>query len=182
MPITGSNGIYDHRDVVEFIMTGAGLVQVGSVLMLKGIKWLPKVVEGLETFMDQHGYPDVESMLGIASRSAVKDYGEQFVKPRIHSTVERDTCKNSTSCTICIQTCFYEALSQANNQVGVHSNSCIGCEMCFNTCPFSSIDLKETTPEEVATGGYYSIPASGFEEDKFAEEFQRGLKLSRPER
>ena len=25
MPITGSNGIYDHRDVVEFIMTGAGI-------------------------------------------------------------------------------------------------------------------------------------------------------------
>jgi dihydroorotate dehydrogenase (fumarate)/dihydropyrimidine dehydrogenase (NAD+) subunit PreA len=182
MPITGSNGIYDHRDVVEFIMTGAGIVQVGSVLMIKGIKWLPKVIEGLATFMDEHDYPDIASMHGIASRRAVKNYDEQFEKPRIHSSVNRDTCKNATSCTICIQTCFYEALSQADNKVGVHSDACIGCEMCFNTCPFGSINLKETTREEFATGGYYSIPAGGFEQNKFEKEFQRGLKLSRPER
>jgi len=182
MPITGSNGIYDHRDVVEFIMTGAGIVQVGSVLMIKGIKWLPKIIEGLETFMDEHDYPDVASMHGIASRRAVRDYGQQFEKPRIHSSVNRDTCKNATSCTICIQTCFYEALSQADKKVGVHSDACIGCEMCLNTCPFNSINLQETTPEELATGGFYSIPAGGFEQDKFEKEFPRGLKLSRPER
>ena len=76
MPITGSNGIYDHRDIVEFIMTGAPLVQVGSVLMLKGIKYLPHMITGLNEFMDTHGYPDVASMTGIASRNAVKDYGE----------------------------------------------------------------------------------------------------------
>ena len=98
--------------------------------MIKGIKWLPKIIEGLDTFMDEHDYPDVESMHGIASRRAVRDYGHQFEKPRIHSSVNRDTCKNATSCTICIQTCFYEALSQADKKVGVHSDACIGCEMC----------------------------------------------------
>jgi Fe-S-cluster-containing hydrogenase component 2 len=182
MPITGSNGVYDHRDIVEFIMTGAGIVQIGSVLMIKGIKWLAKVVEGLEKFMDGHGYADVASMHGIASRRAVKDYSEQFVKARIHSGVNRDTCKNATSCTICIQTCFYDALSQADKQVGLHSDACIGCEMCYNTCPFDSITLKETTPEDFATGDYYSMPQDGFEQHKFAKEFQRGLKLSQPER
>ena len=182
MPITGSNGIYDHRDIVEFIMTGSGLVQIGSVLMLKGIKFLPKVIEGLEKFMDDHGYADIGSMLGIASRRAVKDYGEQFTKPRIHSGVNRDTCKNETSCTLCIQTCFYDALSQADSKVGVHSDNCIGCEMCYNTCPFNSIVLTETTPEQRAGGGYYTVPAESFEQHKFAKEFDRGLKLSRPER
>ncbi len=182
MPITGSNGVFDHRDIVEFIMTGAGLVQIGSVLMVKGIKWLPKVIDGLEKFMDSHGYPDIASMHGIASRRAVKDYSEQFVKPRIHSTVNRETCKNATSCTICIQTCFYNALSQADKQVGVHHDSCIGCELCFNTCPFDSIVLKETTAEELASGEFYQMPAESFEQHKFAKEFQRGLKLSHPER
>ena len=182
MPITGSNGIYDHRDVVEFIMTGAGIVQVGSVLMTKGIKWLTKIVEGLEKFMDGHGYPDLASMHGIASRRAAKDYSEQFVKPRIHSEINRETCKNATSCTICIQTCFYDALSQADNQVGLHPDACIGCEMCYNTCPFDSIRLNETTPEDFATGNYYSMPQGKFEQGKFSKDFQRGLKLAQPER
>ncbi len=182
MPIAGSNGVFDHRDIVEFIMTGAGIVQIGSVLMVKGIKWLAKVVEGLEKFMDGHGYADVASMHGIASRRAVKDYSEQFVKARIHSDVNRETCKNATSCTICIQTCFYDAMSQEGNHVGLHPDACIGCEMCYNTCPFDSISLKETTPEDVATGDYYVMPPDGFDRHKFTKEFQRGLKLSHPER
>jgi dihydroorotate dehydrogenase (fumarate)/dihydropyrimidine dehydrogenase (NAD+) subunit PreA len=182
MPITGSNGIYDHRDVVEFIMTGAGIVQVGSVLMTKGIKWLTKIVEGLEKFMDGHGYPDLASMHGIASRRSAKDYSEQFVKPRIHSEINRETCKNATSCTICIQTCFYNALSQSDKQVGLHPDACIGCELCYNTCPFDSIRLNETTPEDFATGNYYSMPQGKFEQGKFSKDFQRGLKLAQPER
>lgn len=182
MPITGSNGIYDHRDIVEFIMTGAGIVQIGSVLMIKGIKWLAKVVDGLEKFMDEHGYPDVLSMHGIASRRSVKNYSEQFVKPRIHSEVNVKTCKNATSCTICIQTCFYDALSQSDKHLGLHPDACIGCEMCFNTCPFNSIVLQNTTPEQLATGKYYQMPPGGFERRKFAKEFDRGIKLSQPER
>ena len=46
VPISGSNGIFDWRDAVEFIMSGAQVMQVGSVLMLKGIEWLPKITEG----------------------------------------------------------------------------------------------------------------------------------------
>ena len=37
IPIAGSNGVFDHRDIVEFIMTGADVVEVGSVLMIKGM-------------------------------------------------------------------------------------------------------------------------------------------------
>ncbi|NCW19141.1 MAG: hypothetical protein EBW39_08045, partial [Betaproteobacteria bacterium] len=51
----------------------------------KGIKYLPSMITGLDNFMDSHGYPDIASMTGIASRAAVKDYGEQFRKPRMHS-------------------------------------------------------------------------------------------------
>ena len=111
IPISGSNGIFDHRDVVEFIMTGASIVQVGSILMAKGIKWLPKIIDGFEKFMDAHDYASVEEMIGIASRRSVKDYAEQFSKQRKYAEIVHDTCKNPT-CNVCIQVCFYEALSQ----------------------------------------------------------------------
>ncbi len=166
IPITGSNGIFDHRDVVEFIMTGAGIVQIGSVLMLKGIKWLPKVISGLERFMDDHDYADIAAMHGIAARRAVADYGEQFAKGRIHSSVNRETCKNP-SCTVCIQMCFYEALGQDKGLVGVHSDNCIGCEMCNNICPFDSIELQETTAGQAASGGFFQVPADAYERNKF---------------
>lgn len=178
MPITGSNGIYDHRDIVEFIMTGAPLVQVGSVLMLKGIKYLPSMIKGLEEFMDAHGYPDIESMLGIASRAAVKDYGDQFKKPRMHSEIKADTCKNPT-CTICIQTCFYDALAQGPGLVNAISKNCIGCEMCTQTCPFDSTSMHTTTPEQRDEKEYFQITQAVFEPNKFEKPFERGIKLSK---
>ncbi|MCM2251539.1 MAG: tRNA-dihydrouridine synthase [Ramlibacter sp.] len=178
MPITGSNGIYDHRDVVEFIMAGAPLVQVGSVLMLKGIKYLPKIIDGLADFMDTHGYEDIDSMLGIASRRSVKDYGDQFKKARMHSEVNHASCKNPR-CTICIQTCFYDALKQADEQVGSLHHNCIGCEMCVQTCPFDSIAMHVTSPEQRDSGGFFNIAESVFEAGKFEKEFDRGISLAR---
>jgi dihydroorotate dehydrogenase subfamily 1 len=179
IPITGSNGIYDHRDVVEFIMAGAPLVQVGSVLMLKGIKYLPKIIDGLANFMDDHGYEDIDSMLGIASRRSVKDYGEQFRKDRMHVEVKDSTCKNPT-CTICIQTCFYDALRQGGDAtVGELYDNCIGCELCTQTCPFDSIHMYGNTTQQQASGNFFNIPESVFEKGKFEKGFDRGISLAR---
>jgi dihydroorotate dehydrogenase (fumarate)/dihydropyrimidine dehydrogenase (NAD+) subunit PreA len=166
MPISGSNGIFDHRDVVEFIMTGATIVQVGSILMVKGIKWLPKVIDGFERFMDDHGYASVDEMVGIASRRSVKDYAEQFSRQRKYAEVVHDSCKNPT-CNVCIQVCFYEALSQnPAGRIDVHTDSCIGCELCYDICPFDSIRMLSTQPEQLAQG-FFDIPSGVFEREKF---------------
>ena len=165
MPVAGSNGIFDHRDAIEFIMAGAGVVQIGSVLMIKGIKWLTKVIEGMERFMDEKGYHDVRAMHGIASARAAGDYSEQFARGRRYAAIDHGACKNPT-CTVCIQMCFYEALSQADGKVDMHPESCIGCELCYDVCPFGAIAMAETTPAQHAAG-YYDIPEGIFETDKF---------------
>ncbi len=162
IPIAGSNGVFDHRDVVEFIMTGADVVEVGSVLMIKGMKWLPNIIGGLNRFMDDHGYPDLASMRGIATTGAVQDYAEQFEQPRIHASVNEETCQNPT-CNICVQMCFYEALSQnPSGKIDVHPESCIGCELCLDVCPFDSIEMKPTT-EAQFEAGYFRIPEDTYE-------------------
>jgi dihydroorotate dehydrogenase (fumarate)/dihydropyrimidine dehydrogenase (NAD+) subunit PreA len=165
MPVSGSNGIFDHRDVVEFIMAGAGIVQVGSVLMIKGVKWLPNIIKGLDRFMDEHGYIGIEAMRGIASRHAAKDYSAQFARARSHVVIDQDKCENPT-CTVCIQMCFYEALSQADGYVQVHPDQCIGCELCYDVCPFHAMEMRQTSAEQF-DAGYFRIPEEVFETDKF---------------
>ena len=177
MPISGSNGIYDHRDVIEFLMTGASTVQVGSVTMLKGIKYLSKIIRDLEEFMDSHGYADIDSMIGIASKRSVRDYSEQFRKPRMAIEVKPKACKNPR-CTICIQTCFYDALKQADGLVGVDTKNCIGCDLCVNTCPFDANEMHAVPLEQAGTGEYFQIPQGVFEHGKFENGFVRGIKLA----
>ena len=168
IPIAGSNGIFDHRDAVEFLMTGADVVEVGSVLMIKGMKWLPRIIEGLDRFMDEHGYADLAAMRGIASRAAARDYADQFAQPRMHAVVDHETCQNPT-CTVCVQMCFYEALSQnPAGRIDVHTESCIGCELCYDVCPFDSISMRSTAPDQLAEG-YFDVPDGVYESPaKFA--------------
>jgi dihydroorotate dehydrogenase (fumarate)/dihydropyrimidine dehydrogenase (NAD+) subunit PreA len=169
IPIAGSNGVFDHRDIVEFIMTGANIVEVGSVLMIKGMKWLPNIIRGLERFMDEHGYDDIASMHGIASDAAATDYSDQFAKDRVTAEVNAETCQNPT-CNVCVQMCFYEALAQdPAGKINVHNDKCIGCELCMDICPFDSITMVPTIDENYADG-YFKIQDEIYEpaEVKFA--------------
>ena len=162
IPIAGSNGIFDHRDVVEFLMTGADVVEVGSVLMIKGMKWLPHILDRLDQFMDEHGYPTIDSMRGIATERSVRDYSDQFRQMRLHAVVNQETCQNPT-CNICVQMCFYEALSQnPAGKINVHPESCIGCELCLDVCPFDSISMNETTGSQFEDG-YFRIQEEIYE-------------------
>lgn len=138
--LSGSNGIFDWRDAVEFIMSGAKVMQVGSVLMLKGIEWLPKVINGIERFLDDHGYPDLASIYGLASRRALKTPAEMLAMEPLYCEIDRDKCEYP-KCTICIRMCFYDSLFDGDGHVVTTPDDCIGCELCDNVCPFDAISM-----------------------------------------
>lgn len=149
--ISGSNGIFDWRDAVEFIMSGAKVMQVGSVLMLKGIEWMPKVIDGINRFLDDHDYPALSDIYGIASDRALKTPKEMMSMEPLYCEIDRDKC-NYPTCDICIRMCFYDSLFFGEDQVITTPDSCIGCELCFNVCPFDAIRMvpKSERVEEIA--------------------------------
>jgi dihydroorotate dehydrogenase len=59
-----SNGIYSGRDAIEYFMTGAKIMQVCSVLMLRGIEWLPKIIKDVVIFL-MRTISRFESIYGI---------------------------------------------------------------------------------------------------------------------
>ena len=124
-----------------------------------------KIIRGLGRFMDEHGYATVAAMRGIASRQAAKDYSTQFARARTHVEIDQEACANPT-CTICIQMCFYEALSQADGHVKVHPDNCIGCELCYDVCPFQAMSMHDTTLSRFDQG-YFQIPEAVYETNKF---------------
>lgn len=141
MPISGSNGIFDYQDAIAFIMSGARIMQIGSVLMLKGYDWLPRIIEGINQFLDDHRYPDLDAIHGIASKKAAAIYNDQFNANKIHAVIDDEKC---TRCWNCVKSCFYDAMSKGEDCVISHTENCIGCELCYNVCPFDAISFAET--------------------------------------
>jgi hypothetical protein len=176
MPVTGSNGTHDYRDVVEFTMTGALLVQVGSVLMLKGIKYLPRIIDGLLDFMEAHGYPNVDSMTGIASRASVI---RASVPQATHVQRNRPWCLREPQMHGGMQTCFHDALAQGEGLVNWFHRQFVRCEIHTQTCPFNATVMHQTTAGQRSHAPFFDIPEGLYEVGKFEKGFVRGIKLAK---
>ncbi|MBA7565893.1 NAD-dependent dihydropyrimidine dehydrogenase subunit PreA [subsurface metagenome] len=136
IPISGSNGVYDAQDVAEFMMAGATVVEMCSVIMAEGYGWLAKTIKELNDFLDRKGYKTVEEIVGIAAKKALSYAAmEEFGKEK--AEVDEDLC---TLCERCIETCFYNALKVEDGRLVV--DGCRGCGICTCICPEGAISLK----------------------------------------
>ena len=138
LDITGTNGAYDWRDIVMFIMSGAHIVQMCSAVMCYGYSWLGKQVNGLSDFMDEKGYESIDQMLGIAT-DACMQYAEM---PPEKAVVNREICKN---CGMCLKVCFSGAMQQGSETVFVQEENCVGCGGCYSVCPVEgAVEMAKT--------------------------------------
>lgn len=133
--IAGTNGAYDWRDIVMFIMSGAHIVEMCSAVMVYGYKWLGKQVRQLGKFMDEKGYETVAEMWGVAADVAMA-YADM---PREFSRVNPQYC---TYCRRCLSACFYNSMQDDGEKVWVQEDNCVGCGGCLSVCPIpGSIDI-----------------------------------------
>jgi len=65
IPIIGCGGISSWQDIVEFVLTGASAVQLGTILY-KGIEIIKDLVLGLEQFLEQNSYQSLNDLRGLA--------------------------------------------------------------------------------------------------------------------
>ena len=65
IPLIGCGGITTAGDALEFVMAGAGAVQIGSA-NLSNPRAPLDVLEGIKEFMDKEGMEDLAELVGIA--------------------------------------------------------------------------------------------------------------------
>jgi len=81
--ICGSRGIHDAEAAVKMLLAGASAVQVTSVLYKSRRSHLGTLVADLTTWMDEHGYEDLETFRGNLTedpRSAELFQRAQYIK------------------------------------------------------------------------------------------------------
>ncbi len=68
IPIIGCGGIMTYSDVIEYMMAGASAIQIGSLIGLKGIYSVRKIVRDLRSFLEARNISDIREIIGIAHR------------------------------------------------------------------------------------------------------------------
>ena len=64
-PIMAAGGITDWRDAVEMILCGGDLLGVCAETLISGYDIVRPMIEGLDKYMQEHGYTDLAQMRGL---------------------------------------------------------------------------------------------------------------------
>ncbi|MDH7513179.1 MAG: dihydroorotate dehydrogenase-like protein [Clostridiales bacterium] len=65
--IASSGGVRRADDIIKLILAGASAVQVASLFLTQGLAALPGLLDGLQAWMDEHGYQSLEDFRGELS-------------------------------------------------------------------------------------------------------------------
>ena len=63
IPVIGLGGIMDWKDAVEFLLAGASAIQIGTANFIDPTVTV-KVVDGINNYLDRHGYSSVKDIIG----------------------------------------------------------------------------------------------------------------------
>jgi dihydroorotate dehydrogenase (fumarate) len=68
LDLAACTGIHDAAGVIKQLLAGATVIQLCSTLYLNGVKQIAPIREGLEQWMDQHGFDSIERFRGKLSQ------------------------------------------------------------------------------------------------------------------
>ena len=150
LPISGIGGITNWRDAVEFILLGSSSVQVCTEVMLRGYRIVEDMIEGLESYMNSHGFNTVGEMVGKAI-PGFSEWGDLDLNYETVAKIDADKC---IGCQVCVAACHdgaHQCIHPTTNGVRVpvvDESECVGCNLCQIVCPVPGC----ITMEPVANG------------------------------
>lgn len=158
LPISGIGGISNWRDAAEFILMGAGSVQVCTAAMHYGFRIVREMIDGLSDYMDSKGFKSIKEMIGKAVSNFV-EWNSLNMNFRVKADIDPLKC---IGCQLCVAACDAGGHQCIHPQNGakvelapssssllsrvpkVDIDECIGCNLCSLVCPVPNcIIMKE---------------------------------------
>jgi len=153
IPISGIGGISTWQDTVEFMLMGAGGVQVCTAAMHHGFRIIDDLTEGLENYLDEKG---IDALSDIVGKSVEKytDWSNLDLNHKVVARINNDVCINCNKCHIACEDTSHQCIDMLTDENGkdilrVREEDCVGCNLCSIVCPVDgAIDMIDLTPTE----------------------------------
>lgn len=134
-PISGIGGINNWRDAVEFLLLGAGTVQVCTAVMHYGYRIVEDMIDGLNNYLDEKGFASVNDIVG-KSVNRVTDWGNLDLNYKVVARVNNENCIKCNLCYVACEDGAHQCFSFDENRFPiVDEPECVGCNLCALVCP-----------------------------------------------
>ncbi len=178
VPVSGIGGIQAWQDAVEFLLLGAGSVQVCTAVMHYGFRIVEHMISGLENWMREKGFQRLSDFVG-KSAARIKAWGELDLNYKVIAEIDQHKCIHCGLCYIACEDGAHQSIRwdkvpveefvKANgaqvmrsggvevlpgaggdivNRFTVKQDVCVGCNLCSLVCPVTDC----ITMKEVDTG------------------------------
>ncbi len=159
LPISGMGGISTWRDAAEFLLLGAGSLQVCTAVMHYGFRIVEDLCDGLSNWMDEKKFAAVSDIVG-RSLHRISDFSNLDLSFRAVARIDQQKCIRCDLCYVAcndtahqcidliaadghvvpphayaIQSNGKEAAIHSRPSVHVREHDCVGCRLCYNICP-----------------------------------------------
>ena len=140
MHLSAMGGIETWLDALEFILLGAGSIQVTTAVMQYGYRIIDDLKAGLLLYLAEKDFSGVNEARGLAlgSVSDTTDVLERdtVIFPKFHR-------KKCIGCGRCVLSCAdggHQAIRLDRNRRPVlNGKKCVGCHLCMLVCPQGAI-------------------------------------------
>lgn len=148
IPISGIGGISNWQDAVEFMLMGAGGLQVCTAAMHHGFKIVEDMVDGLNNYLDEKNISSVNQIIG-QSVERYTNWNNLDLNHKIVARINNDVCINCNKCHISCEDSAHQCIDILKNEKGieyleVQEEECVGCNLCAIVCPVEgAIEMVE---------------------------------------
>ena len=140
MHLSAMGGVETWTDALEFLLMGAGSIQVTTAVMQYGYRIIEDLKSGLLLYLEEKGFENVKDVtgLGLSSVSESTDVLERDTV--IYPKFIRDKCIGCGRCSISCADGGHQVIRMnADRRPVMDPSKCVGCHLCILVCPQRAI-------------------------------------------